>query len=793
MLIKNWTMKYDNFGELSCQSPCSMYGVLFEAGKIADPFVGENEKDLTALSEKGCEFYAEFDAGADILSKEFIELTFYGLDTICDIYLNEACLGSVMNMHRTFTYDVKDLLKAGKNTLKLHFSSPVEYIKKMQKRRDMHIPLHTIRGASHLRKALYMCGWDWGPTLPDMGIFRDVEVRAYDTDKIEDFEVLQYHENGAVTLEIKANTKTDKADLFAHIDGQCVQLCGGRGKIKIENPRLWWVRGYGEQNLYDLKITAEYDGKVIDETDKKIGLRTIELSHKKDKHGKEFTFLVNGVEIFAMGANYIPNDNILSRVTTDVLDRVINDAKFANYNCFRVWGGGYYPEDYFYDLCDKEGFLVWQDIMVACCGIWLLDEMKENITQEAICNIKWLRHHPSLGLICGNNEVEEQIYAKEWGTETDRAEYVELYERVLASVTLKYAPQISYWPSSPSAGGGFLNPKDPTDGDIHFWAVWHGGVPFTEYRNHQFRFCSEYGFESFPSVKTIESFCAKKDMNAFSRVMESHQKSPSGNSKILTYLADNYLYPNNFEDLVYASQLLQADAIKYGVEYFRKIRYCCKGSLYWQMNDCWPVVSWSSVDYFGRYKALHYAARKFYAPVLGSIFAEDDRVEFYVMNETMKTLHAKAKITIATSDFEAILEREQDICVDKLTTKMVESVDFLPENPCDTFCVFELFDESGNLIIKNTELFVPAKHFEWKKPDIKVKIEKRGDTAYISFASDVYAKSVFVDFEGFDLVLSDNFFDLTGESGYTVYAKTEKSVEELNKSIKIKTVYDIGR
>lgn len=792
MIIRNWIMKYDNFEELKCTAPCSMYGVLYENGLIPNPFDGLNEQKLTTLSDKDCEFYAEFTA-EEILNKEYAELTFYGLDTICEIYLNGKLIDKVMNMHRTFAYDVKGFLVEGKNTLCLKFASPTKYIYEMQKRRDLYIPFHTIKGAGHLRKALYMCGWDWGPTLPDMGIFRDVELIGYDADKIEDFEVLQYHKDGSVELEIKATTKHGKADIYAEIDSQRVKLTNGITKIKIDNPKLWWVRGYGEQYLYDLKITAECDGEQIDELNKKIGLRTIELSHKADKYGKDFTFIVNGVEIFAMGANYIPNDNILSRITPEVLERRVDDAKFANYNCFRVWGGGYYPEDYFYDLCDREGFLVWQDFMMACCGIWLREDVKEDIRREVIDNIKRLRHHASLGLLCGNNEIEEQIYAGEWGSETDRAEYIALYEGVLAEVALKYAPQTPWRPSSPSSDGGFSNPKDPTNGDIHFWAVWHGGVPFTEYRNHMFRFCSEYGFESFPSIKTIETFCDKKDMNAFSQVMESHQKSPNGNSKILTYLADNYLYPNSFEDLVYASQLLQADAIKYGVEYFRKIRECCKGSLYWQMNDCWPVASWSSVDYFGRYKALHYAARKFYAPVLASIFREDKELDFYVMNETMNDFKGSAKIKICTKNFDVLLEKNMDICIEKLKSKSVACFDYIPENPNDIFCVFEIFDESDNLVMRNTELFTPPKYFEWEEPDINVKIEKKGNVTYLSFSADVYTKRVFVDFEGFDLTLSDNFFDLTEKGEYTVYANTDKSAEELIKSIKIKTVYDIGR
>lgn len=786
-------MIFDGFGTIDCTAPCSMYSVLTDNNLIDDPFVGMNEKEACALSEKDCVFESSFAADDKMLSMDYAELTFYGLDTICAIYFNGKLIGKTMNMHTAFTYDVKNLLLAGENKLRLEFSSPVRYIRYMNHRRNLRTNRDSIPGASHLRKALCMFGWDWGPALPDMGIYRDVELNCYNTDKINDFEVLQYHKDNEVELEIKVNTKhASDCDIYAEIDGKNVKLIGGKCCIKIDNPKLWWIRGYGEQHLYDLRITLQENEVVVDELNKKIGLRTIEVSRNTDKYGKEFTFRINGVEVFIMGANYIPNDSILPRITHERLDNIINAALFANYNCMRVWGGGYYPEDYFFDLCDKYGLLVWEDYMMACSGIWLTDEMCENFRTEAIYNTKRLRHHASLGLLCGNNEIEVMICGNNWGGNVqDRLDYIRLYENVLADVALRYAPQIFYWPSSPSTGGGFDRPDADDDGDVHFWEVWHGEKPFTEYRKHMFRFCSEFGFQSFPSVKTIKTFCEEADMNPFSPVMENHQKCKSGNKKILTYLADNYLYPSKFDNLVYASQLLQAEAIKYGVEYFRSIRKCCKGSIYWQINDCWPVASWSSVDYYGRYKILHYYARKFHAPHLLALLIDDEEISVNVINETMKEFSGKIRLSICQNDMSVIKCKDYDVCINPLNATQIDCFDYVCETPSGEYIYADLYNENGEFVMRQCEIFVRPKHYNWKKPDIKVNARKCDNKVLLSFTSDIFAKSVYVDFDDADIILSDNCFDITDNAAYEIYAHTQMNPDELISKMNIKTVYDI--
>lgn len=796
MFLTNWTMTYDRHKKLSCTAPCTMYSVLLDHKIIDDPFYGLNEREYMHLSDKDCSFECEFEVGQETLAKEYLELTFLGIDTICEITLNGVLLDNTVNMHRSYTYDVKSILTDGKNRLELHFSSPTQYFERMNNKHWLWTNGDTVPGASHLRKAFYMSGWDWGPTLPDMGIFRPVVLDAYDGDKIDNVFVRQFHEDGEVTLEISVETKHDKGcNLTAEIDGKTVKLVGGKGKIKIDNPKLWWVRGYGEQYLYELCVTMEKDGAVVDTNKKNIGLRTLTVSTERDATGSEFCFVINGVKIFSMGANYIPQDNLLSRINPQRTEELIKTAIDANFNTLRVWGGGCYPEDEFYDICDKYGIMVWQDFMLACVQVWLTKNMTEEYIAEAEYNVKRLRNHPSLAIFCGNNEMEQGVcYWGNLGTnQRVKEDYIELYERIFPEVCDRLCPDTFYWPSSPSSGGGLDNPICETRGDIHFWDVWHGGKPFTEYRKHNFRFCSEYGFEAFPSVKTMRAVCPENELNAFSRVVENHQKCKGGNKKILMYLADNYLYPLDFETLVYASQLLQADAIKYGVEHFRRNRGYCMGSLYWQFNDCWPVASWSSVDSNLRYKALHYAAKKFYAPVSMGLFLEGNSLAVSIFNETMQNFEGQVKLYVSTSAFEVKQEYVREVSVDCLTSKDVLTIKADMSDMYNTYIYADLYDKQGNFITRNTQLLCPAKHFEFGKPHIKVDIADIDGGVELRVSSDVFAKGVNIDFDGIDLVLSDNFFDLTDGKPFAVTSKTEYNAGQLKKAIRIMSVYDIGR
>lgn len=797
MILTDWKMTYCGYKDLMCTAPCTLYSVLLEHDLIDDPFYGLNELELSKLSENDCTFECEFNMDKYTLDSEYIDLCFFGLDTLCRISLNGVIIDNVKNMHRAYRYDIKKYLNVGKNILKLEFSSPVQYFNEMNNKHHLFVNADTLPGASHLRKALYMSGWDWGPTLPDMGIFRPVVLEAYNNDKISDIFVCQHHKDGRVILDIEVETlKSALNDIYVYIDGKEIKLENLKTTVIIENPKLWWVRGYGEQNLYEITVKILSNGEVIDKKTQNIGLRTLTVSTKPDEYGSEFCFVLNGVKIFSMGANYIPQDNLLSRVNSEKTEELIKSAVYANFNTLRIWGGGYWPEDEFYDLCDKYGIMVWQDFMTACASIWLNDSIKQEFIAEAVYNVKRLRHHPSLALLCGNNEIEDQIYkfeAEDAHSHLVRNDYIELYEKIYPEVCSKYAPDVFYWQSSPSSGGGFDNPNCENRGDTHYWAVWHDSVPFTEYRKHNFRFCSEYGFESYPSIKTIKSFCEEKDMNCFSRVMEHHQKCKCGNQKILTYLANNYLYPKSFETLVYASQLLQADAIKYGVEHFRRNRGYCMGSIYWQFNDCWPVASWSSVDSSGRYKALHYAAKKFYAPVAMGLFLEKGSLVINISNEMMSDFEGRISVYHCTSDLKVIKSYNSEVFVDKLSSADVYTLHPEISDEFNEFIYVDLFDKDGNFIMKQTALFVEPKHFNWNKPQIKTDISQSNDGVIICISSDVFTKGVYIDFDGYDCALSDNFFDITDSKQYCIYAKTDRNADELREAIKIMSIYDIGK
>lgn len=796
MVINNWKMDFGKYSGLDCTAPCDMYSVLLQHGYIDDPYYGTNEKELYALSGQDCVFYTAFDLSEEELSCDKAEIIFYGLDTICDIYFNSVHLDGVMNMHRKYEYDIKKIAKRS-NEIRLEFKSPLKYFEKMEKIHHLYMDGASTPGASHLRKALYMSGWDWAPRLPNMGIFRQVEVRCYNTDKIDDISVIQHHENDSVALELSVSTRYNSKGLkiVCEIDGEYITLESGKCKITIKNPRLWWPNGYGEQNLYDITFYLYEKDTLIDKTTKTVGLRTLSLSRENDEHGQEFCFKVNGIKIFAMGANYVPIDSLPSRETNERLEKLIQGCVFANFNCIRVWGGAYYPCDYFYDLCDKYGLIVWQDFMVACANVWLRPDFEKEFVEEAIYNVKRIRHHASCGLLCGNNEMEEAICNWECADGNDpqvRSDYLRLYEEILPSICSEYAPYISYVPSSPTSGGSFDYPQDHTRGDVHFWDVWHGNCQFDEYRKHKFRFCSEYGFESLPCIKTVEEFCPPKERNLLSYTMESHQKCRNGNVKILNYVAEMYQLPKNLEATVYATQLNQAMAIKYGVEHFRRCRGYTMGSIYWQLNDSWPVASWSSIDYYGRYKALHYFARRFYQPVSLGLFNEREEITINIANETTKTFEGYVKAGIMKNDFSSIFEWERKVFVDPLSSLDIESFSNSEFEGCrDKYFYAELYDKNNTLLARNVELGTKPKHFELLNPNIRIEAKEADGGVCLTLTSDVFAKNVCVSFKNHDIVLSDNYFDLSNAEPYQILAETNISANELIGDISIFSVYDI--
>ena len=790
--------------------PGTVYTDLLRNGNMEDPFWKDNEIRALPLMEDDYEYEVSFDSDEEMKKQDQVLLHFDGLDTIADIYLNQKHIGKAYNMHRIWEYDVTDCLREKENLLRVVLHSPLKYIREeFRKCRTMGSE-DAMDGFVHMRKAHCMFGWDWGAHLPDAGIFRPVSLIGVKKARLLGVYVRQEHVDGEVRLHLnpevsEAVCTEDQEGLVytAEIkapDGSVQSYADSPKEVLIERPQLWWPNGYGGQPLYTVKVTLYADGEPVDVWERRIGLRTMTVRIRKDEWGECFAHEVNGVAVFAMGADYIPEDHLLGRVSLQTTRKLLEQCVAANHNAIRVWGGGYYPEDWFYDICDELGLIVWQDFMFACAVYELTPQFKENIRREFIDNVRRLRHHASLGLWCGNNEME--MFVEEghhWVTKkTEVRDYIIMYEQLIPEVLAEYDPQTFYWPASPSSGGAFGEPNSPDRGDVHYWAVWHGNKPFCEYRKYFFRYASEFGFQSFPSRKTIETFTDDpKDMNIFSYVMEKHQRNYGANGKIMNYLQQTYLYPTDFDTLIYASQLLQADAIRYGVEHFRRNRGRCMGAIVWQLNDCWPVISWSSVDYCGRWKALHYAEKRFFAPLMISCHEEgmmtqeadmnrehfefEKSIRLNVANETIKEQSVQVSWAVRSAKAEIIRDGGvQEVKVPALTSVWLDKV-LLPD--VDIFSEYVSYEmrQDGTVISDGTVIFSYPKYFRYEDPSLSWRIE--GDEIVVS--ADAYAKSVEIRNENEDLILSDNYFDLNGDE------KRVKVLSGKTEGIKLRSVYDI--
>ena len=764
------------FLRVNATVPGSVYHDLLTAGQIPDPFYRDNENEALKIMDNDFVYSRSFTVPASLLENDAVVLHCDGLDTLATVTVNGTVVGTAKNMHRTYEFDVKGVLRAGENTISVKFDSPTRYIKEAYAQSRADGSSDAMVGFPLIRKAHCMFGWDWGPRLPDAGIWRDIRILGIRTARIRDVYVVQRHESGKVALEVSTHVTeiTGSAPVAVKVtapDGTVFTAQGEHALIEIENPRLWWPNGLGEQPLYRVEVTL---GDGLDSWCKRIGLRTLTVTRKKDAWGESFSHCVNGVDVFAMGADYIPEDNLLPRVNPERTRRLLEDAKAANMNCVRVWGGGYYPEDYFYDTCDELGLLVWQDFMFACAVYNLTEDFEENIRAEFVDNIRRLRHHASLALWCGNNEMEQFVAAGEWVSSlAQKADYIKMYEYIIPKILKEEDPQTFYWPASPSSGGSFDEPQDPNRGDVHYWDVWHGLKPFTDYRNYLFRYVSEFGFQSFPCMETIESFTAPEDRNVFSYVMEKHQRNASANGRIVSYLSQMYLYPGELTNLVYASQLLQAQAMQYGVEHWRRNRNDghCMGAVVWQLNDCWPVASWASIDYYGRWKALHYYEKRFFAPVLIScheegILSQDTNVNaepfdlkktarLNVSNETLKPFTGKANWALRRPDASVIESGNFDVAVGPMSAVWMPEQDFSDRPTYDCYYSYELVDEAGSLVGEGSVLFCAPKHFHFADPQLEVSIQ--GDEILVT--AKAYARSVEL-MAGADTLLSDNYFDL---------------------------------
>lgn len=833
----------DGAFDLSVPVPGSLMHALEEAGNFGPEglFFRENNRAAEEVARRDFLFSKEFDLPASFLedsgSSPRIYLEADGLDTLATIVLNGRELARTVNMHRRYRFDVGSRLSAGTNRLEILFADTPAYIEAKQRERKLwhsyyEMPRYAMQGFNRIRKSHCSFGWDWGPIVPDVGVWRDLRLVRYEGGRLGTPLVRQEHREGRVRLDLSVpvvswDGRARRVEfVLLDPDGRPagsvrsdVRDGAAAAQLELAQPRLWWPAGLGDQNLYTL-TTRLLDGTdaAAEEKTLTIGLRALTVRREADQWGESFAFEANGIPFFARGADWIPEDTYLTRGDGDRLERLIEDARRANFNCLRVWGGGVYPSDRFYELCDRAGLVVWQDLMFACATYEAGDEeFLAEILAEVEDNLERLRHHPSLGLICGNNEMEWGFV--DWNfnpTGKMKTEYLLQYQIEFPRLAARVAPDSYYWPASPSSGGDFEAPNGPDRGDTHYWEVWHGNKDFKEYEKHYFRFMSEFGFESFPSMKTIESFTLPEDRNIFSPVMEDHQRCVGGNQKIFAYLAKYYRFPRDFSAVVYLSQLSQAEAIRHGVEHWRRNRGRCMGAVYWQYNDNWPVASWSSVDYYGRWKALHYRARSCFANLLLSCPVEGTRVELHLSNEGRRPASGRIEWTLADLSGAALRSGSVPAAAQALSSVKAAELDFAellgslvaggsgsgllqggsPVVPARNRLLFYRFipdasiEEDGGL--SSCVSFLPFKELELRRPALRLAAERdAAGRTVLSVSSDVPA--LFVELEGVDrdLQFSDNYFHLDGRTERRVVVERGTlAPEEAASALRLRSLRD---
>ena len=823
-ISSNWTFRQADKEEwLPATVPGCVHTDLLANGKIEDPFYRLNEHKLQWIDKVNWEYKTSFNIDPDAIKRDRIALDFKGLDTYADVFVNGTQVLSADNMFREWLVDIKPQAKEGANELRILFRSPiVEGLKKYDANGYV-IPVsdndQAVNGevpegkmvSVYTRKAGYHFGWDWGPRLVSSGLWRPVYLTMWDDARIENLQLKQNsvsEKEATLTavFEIEANAENE-ATITIQNDGNelartNIKLTKGISTypvdFKIENPKLWWTNGLGEAHLYNIKGKLEI-GKRITEKSERIGIRTLELVRDKDANGTSFYFKLNGVPVFMKGANYIPNDIFATRVTDEMYQKVIHTSKISNFNMLRIWGGGIYENDRLYDLCDQNGILVWQDFMFACAMFPGDAAFLENVKQEAADNIKRMRNHPSIALWCGNNEIlaawlgwgwkqKEEAKSKENAAKIWKS-YTDIFHHILPEAVAANDPGRSYWDSSPCAGMG--NISDLNNGDDHYWGVWWGKDPFKMYATHIARFMSEYGFQSFPEMRTVKQYATPEDYDIFLEVMKSHQRSSIGNGTIEYYMLQDYKKPKDFESFLYVNHVLQAEGIKFALEGHRRAAPFCMGSLFWQINDCWPVASWSSTDYYQRWKALQYFAKKGFEPVLVSPYTTTDSVKVDIINDKLAELKAQLVVKVIDFDGKQIWKEMKEVTVPANSSNTffgTKTAEFLKKVQTDKQLLVVELSENNAVVSSNTLYFKPIKDVQLPKPEVKFEISGVDGGYEISLDTDKLAKNLYMtigDEEGF---FSDNYFDLIPGQPVKVVLETRLTKEKLQEVFAIRTL-----
>lgn len=800
----------------STKLPNTVLNALFENGVIEDPFYRKNESRLQWLEKKDWIFEKNFDATPEMQSATHVELVLKGLDTYAEVYMNEVLIISADNMFRTWQADIRNFIRPKDNHLKIYFTSPLSKEKTASELSYADFPdvNNTLRMFS--RKAQFHYGWDWGPRFVSCGL-QNAEIITWSNVIMRDMSIKQLslandlaHLQGQVVIESDADNKNVNVDmLFGDIlSSQKAILSAGLNTISIDinipNPIRWWTHNLGKPHLYDVKttITNPENGKTAvkwAESSIKYGIRTIELVQDKDSKGETFYFKLNGIPIFAKGSNMIPLNIFQERVTSEHIDQIINSATEANMNMLRVWGGGIYQPNEFYEKCDQKGILIWQDFMYACAMYPNETHFLENARLEAVEQVQRLRNHACLALWCGNNEINEAW--NNWGWQPrfnpDQKEYIwkayqDVFQEMLPKVVKENANGTQYYESSPRFGR--YNPKSLTEGDNHDWSVWHDEKPFEYFDEKIPRFSSEYGFQSFPDWQTIASFTTPEDRTLESPVMTAHQKHPKGNQIIKKYADKSYKTPKEFENFIYVSQLVQADAIRRAIEAQRRAMPYCMGSLYWQLNDVWPAASWSSIDNFGRWKALQYTARSAFNNILISPVVSKDSFKIHVVNDKLEDIEGDlfvyvmnfaGKVLFMDGRYLTLPANSSKVYYENLLLSMNEKF-----SANDIFFLIN-FKPKDRPLIQKTFFLVPPKNLNLEH-DVKifkeVKAVNGGYNIRLRSSSLLKSARLSCDYDGW---FDQNYLDVIPNQDYNVFFKTTASLFEVVSSLKVKSLIDI--
>ncbi|WP_426688694.1 beta-mannosidase [Rhodanobacter ginsengiterrae] len=816
----------------SAHVPGSVQTDLLAAGAIGEPFDRDNEAQLQWIGLADWQYQLPLTVDAATLQHDHVELVFDGLDTFADVSLNGRELLAADNMFRRWRLPVKDLLHAGSNALLVTLHSPITRLQPWLLRQPHALPgeFDSAFGdepkgrqtSNYVRKANYQYGWDWGPRYVTEGIWQPVRLETWDDLRLADFHIAQQHVDAdAAQLLAQFDIRADHADKarlqltwsapdgIPHGTTLEKSLEAGDNHfdlpVRIEHPQRWWPVGYGAPNLYHFHADVVVDGKIVASSERDTGLRSVELRRQHDRWGRSFAFVVNGVPIFAKGANLIPFDSFPERVTEARMQQILQSARDANMNMLRVWGGGYYQSDAFYAMADKFGLMIWQDFMFGGAVPPYDDAFRENTRIEASGQVMRLRDHPSIVLWCGNNEVQTG-----WESWPDRKAFAQavgpaerarvergmrtLFGETLRGVVQRYAPDVPYWASSPSTD--FDGPASvPDDGDMHVWDVWAGSAPIEDYLKTTPRFQSEYGLQSLPALATIRTFAAPADLSADSPVLRAHQKFDrgNGNQRLLFYIRKYYGEPKDFVSFIYLSQVMQAEGIELAADHLRSARPQSMGSLYWQLNDVWPGASWSSIDYFGRWKALQFHARRFYAPLRVAPIRRDGRTEVFLVSDRTTPLDAQLRTRVMDMDGQLLHQHVDRVLVPALASsraaELTDAALLQGADPRRSFAVFELVGQGG-LLSRHLLYFGPALTLQLPDPGLRAELVDSGHGIMLKVRAERLAREVWIDFGSLDAKVSDNAFDLLPGEHVELPVAGTADIASLRHALHLRSLFD---